>query len=718
MEYNEDVLEQAMEVTNSDYISGAIGSFVESEFHLAETQRSQHEQRWMRSFNQFRGNYSQEELNQLRALKEKNPFASEAFIKITKTKTLTAIGSLYEVLTAGNRVPISVEATPEPEGIAKKIHISLTKDDPDNIKVDGYTDVDNLASTIGFAGDGKEIPRGATFKDMFSGLGDKYTKLFKNGTLIQEGDSPDPVNAVEIHPAKEAAARMNSVMQDQLLQSDVIKCFEGALWEVGVFGTGVIKGPFTYKELLPKWTENEETGELEYTPAVKLRPYFQQPSLWNVYPDSYAETQDDLDFVIERHKMSKAQLGKLRNQVGFDKEQIELAMRESTGIEYEEWELQLKDSGQDIAQDSRYKVLEFWGNIDADKAKEWKIEGLNPDLKDFDRVPVCLWVVGGRCVKKQLNPFTPERIPYVFPTYEEQPYQIWGVGVPENMEDAQAMINVHTRAAQDNLRLAGSCMLEVNENQLAPNQDNSIFAGKVWRKQGGGPGQSVYSINFNNTAPQHLQFIQSANQWADQSSGIPSILHGQTGVSSVGRTAFGLSALMDSGNLSIRTVVKNLDRDMLKPLGQALFNWNMQFNTEDRDIRGDLRIVAKGSAALAMKEVQSQRLLSFLQIASNPLVAPFVNVPNVLKDLAISLELDPNDMINDPTMAKLYAEIIGEQANVNFQNGTGTPQESGQGQPPTGGEPGGATDPNFNPGVGNGNIGIGTPGLAGEAPTA
>lgn len=693
------------EVSNSESQSHGAAAYVRSKYQEAESDRNVHEYRWLRSFDQFRGNYSVEERDQLSRLKERNPFASEAFIKITKTKTLAAIGSLYEVITAGNKVPIGVEETPEPEGIAKKVHIDLSNQE-DSIAVDSTT-VDDMASAIGFPGDGKDIPRGTTFKDLFGGLGDKYARLFKDGTLLRQGDSPDPVNAIEVHPAKEAAQKMNNFIQDQLQEADAIAKIKEAIWEMSVLGTGVIKGPFTDKEEIPSWTKNPETGKMDYTPKYKLRPYLQQASVWNIYPDPNAEKPEDLDFVVERHKMSKAKLQTLRSQPGFDATQIEIVLRSSGGVNIEEWESRLKDFGQNVAMDDRYEVLEFWGNVDYGRAKEWGIKGLPEETSDYAQVQVCLWAVNGRCIKKCINPFTPERIPYFFLRYEEQPYQVWGIGVPENMQDAQGMINVHTRAAQDNLRLAGSCMLEVNETQLAPGQDSSIYAGKVWRKQGGAPGQSVYSISFNNTAPAHLQFIGEANRWADQSSGIPSIMHGQTGVTGTGRSAFGLSAIMNSGSLSIRTVVQNLDRDLLKPLGQALFNWNMQFNSDEApEIVGDLKIIAKGTSALAMKEVQSQRLLSLLQIAGNPLVAPFINVPNILKDLAVSLDLDPNDVINDPDTAKLYAQIIGEQANVNFgsspETQTGTPQIGPQG----GGEPSGAPDANNVAGVGGGNLGV------------
>ena len=43
------------------------------------------------------------------------------------------------------------------------------------------------------------------------------------------------------------------------------------------------------------------------------------------------------------------------------------------------------------------------------------------------------------------------------------------------------------------------------------------------------------------------------------------------------RTASGMSMLLGASSLNIKTVIKNIDDFLLKPLGEAFFHWNMQF---------------------------------------------------------------------------------------------------------------------------------------------
>ena len=78
-------------------------------------------------------------------------------------------------------------------------------------------------------------------------------------------------------------------------------------------------------------------------------------------------------------------------------------------------------------------------------------------------------------------------------------------------------------------------------------------------------------------------------------------------------------------------------------------------------IEGDLEIKPRGTAAVMQKEVRSQRLTTFLQTIQNPAVAPFIKVNKLISELAVSLELDPDELMNDPDEAAIMARIIGMQ---------------------------------------------------------
>jgi hypothetical protein len=172
--------------------------------------------------------------------------------------------------------------------------------------------------------------------------------------------------------------------------------------------------------------------------------------------------------------------------------------------------------------------------------------------------------------------------------------------------------------------------------------------------------------------------------------------------------------LLGASSLNIKTVVKNLDDFLLRPLGEAFFQWNMQFFEGGLDVNGDLEVKATGTNSLMQKEVRSQRLTTFLQTAQNPAVAPFVKVSKLISELAYSLDLDPDEILNDPEEAAVMAQIIGMQ-NAGQNNGEETQPNSEQ--PPLAGPQGAPEQP---PelgvtGTGGGNIGTGNVPVAGEA---
>ena len=199
-------------------------------------------------------------------------------------------------------------------------------------------------------------------------------------------------------------------------------------------------------------------------------------------------------------------------------------------------------------------------------------------------------------------------------------------------------------------------------------------------------------------------------QLADESTGIPSYSHGATGVQSTTRTASGMSMLMGAAALSIKTVIKNIDDYLLKPLGESLFHWNMQFNDEAPNVKGDLEVKAQGTSSLMQKEVRSQRLITFMQTASNPALAPFVRWHTCLKEIAKSLDIDPDQLINDPEKAAIYAQIMGmvNGTQNNTASTRGQNQMESTGQVPVGAS---ATDVS---GAGGGNIGTGNIPMPGE----
>jgi len=669
-----------------EYDVSGLAGLVKSKFIDAENARQFDEQRWLRAYRNYRGVYGND-----MAFTESEK--SKVFVKITKTKVLAAYGQLIEVLFSSGKFPVGVEPTPVPEGIAEYAHISKNKD----------MQPEQPESPYGYPGDGNELKPGAT-----SILGGLEKELGSAGFV--EGSSKDGKSEPQISPSEMASANMEKMIHDQLEQSSAVNVLRHALFEAALLGTGIIKGPFTYEQSSHNWTKNEETGKNDYTPKTKLVPRIESVSCWDFYPDPDAVTLDDAEYVIQRHVYTRSQVRDLMNRPYFRKEAIRNSLDMGPSYEARGYESSLQDrESTDEFDKNRYEILEFWGTMDTQLAMEAGLD-LDDDMDDMDEVQVNCWVCNGNIIRLVLNPFTPTRLPYLVCPYEINPYQFFGVGIPENMDDAQTIMNGHARMAIDNLALAGNLVFDIDETMLVPGQDMKVFPGKIFRRQSGMPGQAIHGVKFPNTSTENLMMFDKFRQLADESTGIPSYSHGTTGVQSTTRTAAGMSMLMGAAALSIKTVIKNIDDMLLRPLGETLFAWNMQFNEDAPEIKGDLHVKARGTTSLMQKEVRSQRLMTFLQVASNQNLAPFVRWHSILSEIAKSLDIEPEKLINDPEKAAIFAKIMG-MANGNTKT-EGNNQQSSMDS--DGGTPAGA-NPNDPTGVGGGNIGTGSIPQAGES---
>ena len=677
-------------------VSPLVG-YVRQKFQQSETSKLYDEKRWLKSYRNYRGLYGPEMT--FRANEN-----SKVFVKITKTKVLASFGQIIEVLFSQGKFPLGINPTSVPENIDAYAHLN-----PQAGQMNGEKSLDELKARdiakdiYGFNNDGSSLPPGATATDLLKNIAQDYEDLGFTAGVSPQGNP-------QIEPARLAAEQMEKLLHDQLEESKAITILRHVFFEMVLLGTGILKGPFTDSKTYHSYdtVEDEEGNKSNiYVAKTKSIPSIEAVSCWDFYPDPNATNINDCEYVIQRHSYNKQQLEDLIGKPMFREDAIKSCLDMGPNYQTRGYESSLYDR-ENVSQlyKNRYEVLEFWGSLDKKLADEYNI----PYETDNDIVNVNVWICGNHILRMVENPFTPTRLPYLVSPYEINPYQFFGVGIPENMEDSQMVMNGHARMAIDNLALSGNLIFDIDETLLVPGQDMKVFPGKIFRRQSGQPGQAIHGVKFPNTAHENLMMFDKFRQLADESTGIPSYSHGATGVQTTTRTAAGMSMLMGAAALSIKTVIKNIDDYLIKPLGESLFHWNMQFNDEAPQIKGDLEIKAQGTSSLMQKEVRSQRLMTFMQTASNPSLAPFVRWHTCLKEIAKSLDIDPDQLINDPEKAAIYAHIMG-LANGN-QNNTTAAGGQGQMESPVSVPPG--ASPTDNTGVGGSNIGTGNVPLPGE----
>lgn len=650
--YAEDENADEQEIREESLKMHALVDYIQGEYQRSKNKRRTDEERWLECYRNYRGVYGPD--TQFTSTEK-----SRAFVKITKTKVLAAYAQVLDILFGAQKFPLGVEHTPVPEGILESVHwdekAPKDEDVPEEPK--------ELARTT--------VAR----KDILDLVGPLKSGLKRIKEGLKEGAGLTPT-AQTWDPAKEAAKLMEKHMLDQLEEAGATKSLRSTIFEMCLFGAGAYKGPFAYKKEYPKWDKDGK-----YKPTLKTVPDFSHVSIWDIYPDADARNADESELFIQRHRMNRSQLRQLKKRPMFRNETIEQVIADGPSYIEEYWESLLREDAQSL-EVNRWEVLEFWGVVDKDIAEEAGLE-IPEELKEFDQIQINAWICGDKILRIVLNPFNPVRIPYHIVPYEINPYSIFGVGIAENMFDTQLLMNGFMRLAVDNSILSSNLVLEVNETNLVPGQNMDVYPGKIFRTNGQ-LGQSIHPIKFDNITQECLLMFDKARQLADESTGMPSYAHGMSGVMSTGRTAAGMSMLMGAAKENIKSVVRNVDDYLLIPLGKALFAFNMQFNFKEEFTQGDLEVVARGTESLMRNEVRSQKLLQFYQLTSNPMDMPWVKRDFILRELAISLDLDPEKVVNDQREASIQAKLLQE---VNKEMGVdpNTGKQGALGSDPSGG---------------------------------
>ena len=449
---------------------GTLSQFVSSKFTRAETARFNDEQRWLKAYRNYRGVYGPDT-----TFTESEK--SRIFVKVTKTKVLASYGQIVDVLFGNDNFPISVTPTTIPEGISEAVHFDMQE-------------VPNEPAGM------PKLEPGDTMHTIKARMGALENKLKPLGDRVKDGPGTTPTQ-ITYHPAAVAGAKMQKKIYDQLEESNANKKLRYAAFECSLFGTGIMKGPFVTNKEYPAW---EEKGV--YKPVIKKVPSISSVSVWNFYPDPDSNNMEEADFVCERHKLTKYQLRALKKRPFFRSNSIDRAVEMGATYVEKWWESQL-DEAENNSHIERFEAIEFWGMIDRETLELNGVD-IPKEFKNIDDISVNIWVCNGEVIRVVMNPYKPVYLPYHAVPYEVNPYSFFGIGTGDNMEDTQVMMNGFMRMAIDNAALSGNLLIEIDEDNLSPGQDMTVFPGKVFRRQGGAPGQAIFGTKFPNVSNENM----------------------------------------------------------------------------------------------------------------------------------------------------------------------------------------------------------------------
>jgi hypothetical protein len=636
-------------------VLGGLASHVRKCWEAARDAKQPIERQMLKALRQRTGEYEPDKINEIR-----KTGGSEIFMMLTETKCRGAESWLRDILLDEGMVPFDLKPTPIPDGppdFEQKVTALVAQNVIQAIQ--GGQQLDPLMME--------------TFQEQ--ALEDIRNKL--------------------VEDAADRAERMKRQIQDQFAEGGMVDGFNAFISDLATYPAAVLKGPTVRRTRQMDWAQAPDGS---YSPKVteKLIPTYSRVDPFRIYPEP-GLTRLREGYVIEHHRLSKADLSELIGVPGYDDGAIRAVLDEGSNSEWlwsaEFIKAELENKFNIWRADSnKFDALEFWGQVSGQ------------DLIDFglpaDEVPdtarmydACVWLVGHRVIKATLNYDPLGDKPYRMTSAVKRPGALWGVSYPELIEDVQAMCNAAARALANNMGLASGPQVEVSVDRLAEGEKVSkVYPWKIWQTVSDPLGSGQAAVRFNQPDDRSGALLAVYGQFArmaDEQSGIPAYVYGDGAVGGAGRTASGLSMLMGSAGKGIRQTIMHIDFDVIGPIVEAQYNWNMQY-VDDPSIKGDCEIIPRGAVTLANREQLNVRRVEFLQATANPIDSQIVGPTGraaILREVAKGLAMPVDDIV--PTNEQI--EIREEMTRQQQMAAQAAPQEvvvreTGPGGAPMGGE--------------------------------
>ncbi len=625
---------------NEPYILG-LASYIRECWEAAKQAKDPIELTMLKALRQRNGEY---EPDKLAAIQSQG--GSDIYMMLTEVKCRGGESWLRDILLDSGTPPWDLEPTPIPE---------LTPRQQAEIQEAFAESVLDMIKRLG------QAPTPAQLNE----LKEMVTQDYRFGIL---------------QGAQNRVDKMKVTIQDQFVHGGWPESFNDFITDLVTYPCAFLKGPVVRRQRRIKY---DQTSDLTTVVADEIiAPEFERVDPFDIYPEPGIANIND-GYLFEHHKLSRSDLADLIGVPGYDDDAIRhlLDLGEN---EYGSWITQDFEYTKEQEENKYYShrrpttmfdALEFWGKVSGQMLVEWGMdEEMIPDpAKEYD---ANVWLIGNYVIKAVLNYDPLGEKPYAKTSFIKAPGAFWGKGIPEIIEDVQNVCNAAARSLVNNMGISSGPQVEVNLERIPPNEDiTQLHPWKIWQVTNDPLGANAPAVRFTqpeDNANTLAAIYDKFAKLADDHSGIPSYVTGDLNVQGAGRTASGLSMLMGSAGKGIRQVVMHIDNDVIKPILQRIFLYNMRYN-EDESIKGDLAIVPKGAVNLAVKETVNIRRIEFLNATGNEIDSQILGKEGraaILREVAKGLQMPVDDIIPSKEKEAFKTRLIkAEQEKAQPEQG-------------------------------------------------
>ncbi len=487
----------------------------------------------------------------------------------------------------------------------------------------------------------------------------------------------DAKNALEnqiMETARIYAERAEVDIEDLMVEGGWMEAVDQFLDDLMVFKTAFMKGPIVRNKQQLKWIKGAD-GKFVPTPVSEKKVEWERVDPFHIYPAPWAKSVND-GYLIERHKLSRQDLNELIGVEGYNDDAIKAVIDEHGKNGLHEWTnvdaQRASAEGRDtLSANANYSdlidALQYWGCVSGKHLIDWGMDPKEvPDpSKEYE---VEAWLIGNWVIKAVINPDPLYRRPYYADGYSRVPGAFWHNSLYDCIRDCQDMCNSSARALANNMGIGSGPQVVVNVDRLPPGEQiTQLFPWKIWQTQSDPMGSSAPAVDFfqpGTNANELMGVFQKFSELADEYSGIPRYMTGiGGGEGGAGRTASGMSMMIGNASKQIKQLVSSIDIHVIGPSVERCYQWLLQYG-DNPDMKGDLKVMARGALSLVTKEAAQVRRNEFLQVALNSPVAQQVvgldGVAELLRESAKGLNMNADKVV--PSISVIKARAAAAQA--------------------------------------------------------
>ena len=610
------------------------------------------EERWMQDLRQYHGVYEAE----VESVFRNDDSRSTIFINITRPKTNAWIARLGDMLFPNDERNWGIDPTPVPQLTSKAREIAAQADDLEGQGQQQLAEHNAMVDQNGGQPIESDLPQQAQAK-------------FDGAKRLREIERQQQR---EIELARKRAAAMQRLIDDQLTESNYPAQCRDTLTDMCKLGSGVLKGPIINDRPRGAWQQVEgQSNVYELTRPTDPNPKARRVDPWHFFPDPSASSMEDAEYTFERHLPNRKQFRRMAKEMGFNPSTVARLLREgprqhSPGPNQDlnfiselrslESQTTTKD-GVDNLRD-RYCVWEYHGPLEPEQISAMlHASGRNDEAREIDQsAALDVPMVRIFFCANELLLIDPDYLLdsgaslYSVATFEKgEATVLGGVGVPRLMRSEQAMLNSAMRMMMDNAALAAGPQVVIDKDSIAPENGRwKLTPRKVWQwitGPGGTKRENPFQT-FNIPMNQEMlaAIVQLALRFVDEAVAMPLIAQGEMGAH-VTQTSSGMSMLFNSANVGFRRVVKNWDDDVTAGMVARFYDFNMQFS-EREDVKGDMKVEARGTSVLLVREIQAEQLMAIIrEWSTHPILGVGFRAYHAMRLVLQAMSINPEDLL-------------------------------------------------------------------------